>query len=288
MAMVLFVSGFISTCFGPFPGPAKLHILPETEQASRTDPSLTISPDDHWLVFSEYTLTSFEESNLPDPANDFRLSSINLHTGEKAEHLLPKDLTDHEHGYWGNLNNGHQPGWHDGFFVVEGYGRNKHLILDPRRNFIQIGIAPDGPGTCSDCQPHEIQIETGENISLTMPGGTPEVVVKGWPKKRFLKATSLRSPRLSPNGRYLVYSVYRREWISVGFGSGGTSSVYLKDLETGREKKLSEFYSIGNMAWTSNSQCLYFAGKTTPFYGLGAEVYISGIFEVKIADVFGD
>lgn len=140
--------------------------IPGTEQVALLSNCITVSPDERWLVFTEWKLPKsrvFEE--LPPSEYYARLVSLDLETGARIEHtidsLSPKALgfssDDSQWKYHAGFRiiekHFHPRGWRGERFYFQRYSRSIYLALDPGAPGIRVAPKPQAPGTCSDCFP---------------------------------------------------------------------------------------------------------------------------------------
>jgi protease II len=63
--------------------------------------------------------------------------------------------------------------------------------------------------------------------------------------------------RASPNELYLAYVVDSKKQ---AFLAGPRNELFIRDLATGREKKIAKYGYMGNLIWSPDGKRLYFAG----------------------------
>jgi hypothetical protein len=141
-----------------------------TAQVAPYDFCITVSPNERWLVFTEWKLPKsrvFDE--LPPDEYDLRLVSLDLETGERTEHAVesippkalgfaPSDVRwKHQVGLEIIENRFRPAGWRGERFYFQPYRLSDryetNLALIPGRPGIQVAKKPEGPSTCSDCFP---------------------------------------------------------------------------------------------------------------------------------------
>jgi hypothetical protein len=140
--------------------------IPGTEQVALLSNCITVSPDERWLVFTEWKLPKsrvFEE--LPPSEYYARLVSVDLETGARIEHTIdsipPKALGfssddsrwEYHAGFRIIEKHFHPRGWRGERFYFQRYSGSTYLSLDPREPGIRVAPKPQAPGTCSDCFP---------------------------------------------------------------------------------------------------------------------------------------
>jgi hypothetical protein len=143
--------------------------IPGTEQVAVHDFSISVSPDERCLVFTEWVLPKaivFEQ--LPPDEYESRVVTLNLDSGDTTRHTidsLPADalgFSPYHAGWkrWKRLagleiieKRFRPPGWTGAKFYFQPYNHGIHLALDPRKPGVKIVPKPDVPGACCDC-PH--------------------------------------------------------------------------------------------------------------------------------------
>jgi hypothetical protein len=158
--------------------------IPGTEQVAPYDFCITVSPDERWLVFTEWKLPKsrvFDE--LPPDEYDLRLVSLDMETGERTEHTVesippkalgfaPSDVRwKHQVGLEIIEKRFRPAGWRGERFYFRPYRFNgryeTNLVLVPGRPGIQVAEKPEEPGTCSDCFPVSTSRFRGHSWELT-------------------------------------------------------------------------------------------------------------------------
>jgi dipeptidyl aminopeptidase/acylaminoacyl peptidase len=154
---------------------------------------------------------------------------------------------------------------------------------------MQIVAPPNKPGTCSDCPPvnsvdfmgkswdllsddvsavfnggaveaiyyvtSPFQLEQAHHRAIYRATGVAEQVVTEVPDLA-LGLVSIANVRASPDGRYLAYVAYSKP---EGFLAGSRDALFIRELRSGREKKIATYGDISNEAWSPDSKRLYFA-----------------------------
>ena len=154
--------------------------IPGTGQVCPLDFSISVSPDEGWLLFTEWTLPTHKN---PPGEYDLRIVSLNLHSGELAEHAIesisPTSLgfSSNDKNWTGQLGyeiikQRFQPaGWAGGRYYFEPYYHDIYPALEPGTPGIQLMTKPQEPRTCSDCYPGETVSFRGHEWELVPPIG---------------------------------------------------------------------------------------------------------------------
>ena len=318
---VFFVILPLRTCVDwihPQPDHKAVRRFPNTEQAaidmgSDDIAALSVSPDDRWLVFAEYS-ADFPELHEIDVDDWYRIASIDLLSGAKKTHRPPADLPQNyrwPHGYVAYAGAGR---WSGGVFVLHPNDlRWKSLVLNPAAEEFELRNLDTKTMGCSDCAPVETSGTLADrkwsnyrSLAWRSPSAAPvyyeskaegivrvstgedfETVISTRSKWRFGMVTRLDLIRVSPDGRFLAYSVLRDLVNLLPFipGSGWTQYLYVRDLHSGRDKQLAVRNSLSNLVWSSDSRTLYFSGSDTPKVN-GPQRVLGSVCVVDMADVF--
>lgn len=194
------------------------------------------------------------------------------------------------------------PGWRGEYFYFQHYYGGTYVAFDPSKPEIEIAAEPDAPGTCSDCPPmisaqfrdhswdllsneitvvvHEgavgavyyvsspYQLQQGDDIAVyrITDAGKEEVVLEV-PERGGVHVI-IGSVRVSPNERFLAYTVDSKKQ---AFMSAPREVLFIRELATGREKRIAEYEDVGNLIWSPGGSRLYFAGGE---YSSDTAVYI--------------
>ena len=172
-------------------------------------------------------------------------------------------------------------------FYFQRYARATYVAIDPMRPGVEIVDAPITQATCSDCPPltsaqfrdrswdllsNDVSVAfDGETIRcvyyrgegpfrthmilLLRQDGDEEVVVEREEKRGTLM--SIASLRVSPDERFLAYVVDSKKQ---AFLAGPREELFIKELATGREKRIAKYGYMGNLIWSPDGDRLYFAG----------------------------
>ena len=169
----------VASCFGcgTRNDGAVVRTIPGTEQVCATGFSISVSPDESWLVFTEWKLPRavvFKE--LSPYEYQMRIATLNLNTGEIVRHsidslsttgllFLPSDISGRRQAEFEIVENKFRPpGWIDGQFYFQRYSTAAYLAIDPSQPEIRSVSRPDSPGTCSDCPPVLLGFPTFDHV----------------------------------------------------------------------------------------------------------------------------
>ncbi len=273
--------------------------------------SISISPDEKWLLFWEWILTPSEFRDGIDNTADFsmKLVSMNLATLVRTEHTrddLPRPRFSYTYG-WRDLGTRFEPpGWYDGRFYIE-MRPLEDVVIDPLEERLRAASKPDVVYSCSDCPPPSLFRKAVDRISV--PGSLHEytaawndgrlsetmyrvaghgIVEKIAPdgqttilfqKQHKGRSTAIGRLRVSPDELYLAYSVYSKLRAPIPL-PGGREDIYVRHLPTGKEIKIASFSAAGNFIWSSDSERLYFAARRSGFEEMGVyRVYVRRLFD---------
>ena len=250
------------------------HFVPGTIMASpKGSPgaSISISPDGKWLVYVEYLLLPGDhekyllDNNVVLP--EYRLSSINLETGEKIEHVLPEGIPDDT--CMVNFTMFRANGWiGENFYPQTILDNHKEVIVSPKQKIVFLNSVTSNKGTCSDCPINEEKKK--------------EVLHQ--PANGFLQEKTYRDMRLSPDGKYIAFVSDVGLWTPVAVVNH-QKTVYIMDLETDKKKPVYKDADLSNLAWSPESKRLYFAAATKDFRRNRENC---GIYYVEVDKVFDD
>jgi hypothetical protein len=182
------------------------------------------------------------------------------------------------------------PGWRGKHFYFQRYG-GAYVALDPRKSGVVVAAQPVAPGLCSDCPPmvtvqfhdrswdliskdvsavvregtvHAVYYISSpyqhnqadhRTIYRIAEAGTEQVVVEAPGKKG--THVIIEAIRASPNERYMAYVVDSKKQ---AFLSGSRNELFIRELASGREKRIAKYGYMGNLIWSPDSDRLYFAG----------------------------
>jgi hypothetical protein len=265
--------------------------------------SISISPDEKWLLFWEWIATPLEYRDHEDGVKALAMKpvSINLETLVRSDHSrdrLPRPRFSYTYD-WENLGGRFRPeGWYDGKFYIE-MRPLQDVVFDPLQEQLKASPMPDVVFGCSDCPPPRLFREAVRKIggrssesyiqyytaawhngrmSETMyraksegvveeikPDGTITVLFQKQIRGRF---TTVKRLRVSPDETYLVYSVYSKLRAPIPL-PGGREDIYIRHLPTGEEKKIVSYSAAGNFMWSPDSKRLYFAARRSGFKEMG-------------------
>lgn len=273
--------------------------IPGAEQLAVEPFCITVSSDERWLTFVEWKLPSEERAKGQMSSEyDRRIVSLNLQSGLRTTHsidsLSPRALgisTEHKDWRWSV---GYQiikerfrpPGWIRGWFYFQDYGDGTYVALDPSNPYIKIVEAPDTTGTCSDCPPgvsvgfrgrtwdllsNDVSavLQKGKVRAIYYWGsgadrvnavlrvrenGDEEKIVDRHQKQGTMVA--IAALRVSPDEKYLAYVVHSKKQ---EFLAGPREELFIRDLQTGDEKRVAAHGSMGNLIWSPRGERLYFA-----------------------------
>ncbi len=85
--------------------------------------------------------------------------------------------------------------------------------------------------------------------------GDEQVVVER--EKKGATMVGIAGIRVSPDARYLAYVVDSKKQ---AFLSGPQEELFIRELETGHEKRIAKYGFMSNLIWSPDSDRLYFAG----------------------------
>lgn len=147
-------------------GGVVVRAIPGTEEVSIGEFSISVSPDEGWLAFTEWVLPKSRlVKEHPRPRYYFRVTTLNLKTAQAAHHgiesIPPPALgfAPEDSGWQGEAGleiieqRFRPPGWSGNLFYFQPYFRGIQVALDPQAPGMQIVSKPDPPGACSDCPP---------------------------------------------------------------------------------------------------------------------------------------
>ena len=273
--------------------------------------SISISPDEQWLLFWEWILTPSEHRDGIDKTADLsmKLVSMNLAMLARTEHTrdnLPRPRFSYSYD-WMSLGSRFIPaGWYAGKFYIE-MRPLEDIVIDPLEERLRAASKPDVVYGCSDCPPPSLFRKAAGKISVSVDSqnctvawsegrlsetmyrvvskgvveeikadGTISTVFQKQIKGRF---TTIRRLRVSPNELYLAYSVYSKLRAPIPL-PGGRDDIYVRHLPTGKEIKIASFSAAGHFIWSSDSERLYFAARRSGFEEMGVyRVYVIKLFD---------
>lgn len=160
-----------------------VRVIPGTEQVAVDEFSISVSPDERWLAFTEWVLPKPRiSSELPPYDYETRIVTLDLETGEAVRHGIESipaqalGFAPSDSGWKGQAGleiieeRFRPPGWRGSLFYFQPYYNRIQVALDVRAPGMQIVAAPEGPGACSDCPPF---------ITVEFRGRTWELVPYG-------------------------------------------------------------------------------------------------------------
>lgn len=275
--------------------------------------AVSVSPDDRWLVFAEHSV-DFPELLKVDVDDWYRIASIDLQSGAKRTHHSPADLPKNYLLPQGYVAYGGADSWVEGVFALHPNDRHwKSLVLNPSVDEFELRFLDTERMGCSDCAPVEASANGADrrwsnNRSLAwrstsaapvyyksaktgiirvLPDEQVETVISTRSKWRFGMVARMDLLRVSPDGRFLAYSVLRDLVNFLPFipGSGWTQYLYIRDLQSGRDKQLAVRNQLSNLVWSSDSRKLYFSGSDAGNVN-GPQRILGSVCVVDMADVF--
>lgn len=277
-----------------------IRAIPGTEQVAIYDFCISVSPDEKWLAFSEWTLPKdrvFED--LPTGQYYSRVATLDMTTGEVVRHTVEsipakafgfsdKDMSWVRLAGLEIIEDRFRPaGWQNGRFYFQPYYHDIYFALDPRAPGIQVTTDPGAGGECSDCPlVSTVQFagrawdlgldevsgvfrngivrtvyyrgedpQRSSSIFRIREDGSEEVVVEKQRKERTF--TIIMSVRVSRDERYLAYVLHSKKDALM---AGPREEIFIRELETGREKRIAAYAYTGNLIWSPSGDRLYFAG----------------------------
>lgn len=292
--------------------------IPGTEQLAVDQFCITVSPDEQWLTFVEWRLPAEQRAKSQTLTEyDTRVVSIGLRTTARTAHSIdsisPEQLGLSANDRMWRFDAGFRliregfrpPGWVRGSFYFQRYGRGTYLALRPTERDIRIVAAPDTAGTCSDCPPlisvdfhgrtwdllsNDVSavVQDGKvraiyywgsgpnrvNAVLRVRENSDEQLVVDRHQKQGTNIV-IAALRVSPDDRYLAYVVHSKKQ---EFLAGPREELFIRDLQTGGEKRIASHGAMGNLIWSADGKRLYFAGGLLGGDGSGYVVDINGVF----------
>lgn len=285
-------------------GDVVVRAIPGTEQVAIEVFSVSVSPDEKWVAFTEWSLPKdrvFKE--LPRDEYELRIATLSLENGDIMRHALSSipaealGFSPDDTGWLGQagleiIQQRFRPaGWRRDRFYFQPYFRGTYIALNPDNPGLEVFAKPEGPGACSDCPPfvkvdfrdrswdllsrdvsavvragvvravyyvsspyqhnqahhraiYRITGAGSENVIVEAPGRTRTHVIIG-------------AVRASPNDRYLAYVVESKKQ---AFLAGPKNELFIRELASGREKRIAKYGYMGNLIWSPDGERLYFAG----------------------------
>ncbi len=287
--LVVVAVGFASCWWSGGDSPA-LQRLPDTDQVHASLSTLTMSPDDRWLIFLELTGTNFDLAKDKSHHEFYQPASIDLRTGVKSVHRLPPELVEERAplllATQGALGHHGKMLWWGSRFSLGSEGRRRHLLLDPTQELLVVDRVPDEASGCSDCGPRERRIDRTEDLVLIGPDGQRETIARRPRYQLPLSNTSFWLARLSPDERFLVFVISRNRGIPILPAPSTNYTAYVQDLQSGGQKRLAQFRGISNPVFSSDSGRLYFAGDRGVSTPLDRNPVRRGIYVVELDELF--
>lgn len=143
-----------------------LEAIPGTERVVALDFSISVSPDEKWLLLVEWKLP---DRQIPPDDYQFRVVSLDLQTNQRTEHSI-ESIRPQSLGFSTRNRRWKQqaglaiiqkrfvpPGWRNGKFFFQPYRFNRRyettLVLEPGVPGLTTAATPIDPGRCADCYP---------------------------------------------------------------------------------------------------------------------------------------
>lgn len=278
--------------------------------------SITLSPNDRWLVFTE-SAGAHEDASMADEREllerrHLEIVSIDTQSGRKLNHRLPPEADESEEPWQTHLGVQQEASWASDCFVLTLPGRDgRSLVLNPIAESLQFTRLTSVHLACSDSPPYELianaewmervglggrrsagrnwgQLDaalfyTHDGIWRATSQGHKEELVSIKSLRRFGMETDIFKLRVSPSGRYLAYSVGRSLETPFLPGSAWIEFLYVKDLETKHVVLLAARADLSNVIWSGDSQLLYFAGRN-PSRPVAGGMGATGVYVAHVAN----
>jgi len=270
-----------------------------TEQVAINEFSITVSPDEKWLAFTEWTLPKDRVfKDLPRSEYFSRIATLNLETGELVRHALTSvaaetlGFSPDDDGWVGQaglevIEQRFRPaGWRGEMFYFQQYFQGMHPALHPGKPGLQMLEHPLTPGACSDFPPapnfkfrdRAWDLHSNE-VSAVFIGGTIQCVYyRGERPYRTNMILRLRqggdeevvAEKETKAGTLMSIACVRvspdGRYLSYvvhskrqAFLSGPRETLFVRDLSTGREKEIAKYGYMSNLIWSPRGERLYFA-----------------------------
>ncbi len=291
-----------------------------TEQVALYEFSISVSPDERWLAFTEWVLPKSRVfKDLPPDESPSRIATLNLKTGEVVRHTMdsipPETLgfSPDERGW--RRRRGFEiierrfrpPGWRADTYHFQPYFQGVHVALDPVDPGIRIVAEPEEPASCSDCPPaFKVELRSrswdllSDEVSAVFRGGRIQsIYYKGERPYRTNLIYCLREDgdqklvveRQAKKGTLMTiaslrvspderYLAYVVHSKRQAFLSGPREEVFVMDLQTNEHRKVAKHSYVGNLIWSPDGDRLYYAGGE---YASDSAVYI-----VDVAATFSE
>lgn len=274
--------------------------IPGTEQVAIFDFCISVSPDERWLVFTEWVLPKSQVfDDLPPGQYYSRVVTLDIGTGEMIHHTIdtiPAEALGFSNGDTGWIRQAgteivedrfRPAGWIDGKFYFQPYNHGVQVWLDPQMPGIVVGAGPDTVGRCSDCPPL-LQLQfarrawdlTSDYVSAVLRNGMFQSI---YYRREYSQRSSaiVRTredggdevvvERQHKKGTFMTimsvrvspderYLAYVVHSKKDGLMSGPREELFVKDLENGAEKRVATYAYMGNLIWSPMGERLYFAG----------------------------
>ncbi len=287
-------------------------LVPGTERIKPhgNGPWFTISPDEQWLAYAEVDSADWDIRPTDRPPR-FHLVTMEMGTLIETHHHLediPADVFPEQLGPWLAVMGGFQaPSWLEGRLFVRVLGSSS---LSPWIVFVPgvpraRRVSPTAEGTCLDCPPTSewrrlmaahgitydwpihaaytdgrfsnmlyLQGRAGRGVAaidrMSTDGETERLLVL---KRRF-KKTSIGAMRVSPNERYLAYTLGTNLRSAIPLPTL-RDEVHVLDLHARVDRRVPGSFRVsGNLMWSQDSSRLYY----TVVDGYTADGHRDGVY----------
>lgn len=313
------VSVGLAVACSPRPEDNLARPIPGAGQVAVEEFCITISPDERWLIFVEWKLSS-DERVKNQMSKDYyaRIVSLDLGTGFRTTHnidsLSPKALGfpagekgwEFHAGFMMIKKQFRPPGWRDGLYYFQPFGP-QCLVLDPSQPEIKIIDAPGVAGSCGDC-PLGTSVEfrgrawdllSNDVSAVVQEGQVRAIYYWGTGPDRVNAILRVREndseekivDRHQKQGTNIVIAAIRvspdEEYLAYvvhskkqEFLAGPREELFIRELRTGDEKLVAVHGSMGNLIWSPRGERLYFAAG-----GIGSD---GTVYVVDVESAFGN
>ncbi len=258
-----------------------------------------MSPDEHWLAFTEWVLPKarvFEE--LSPYEYPIRVATMDLNTGEIIRHAIeslppdPLGFSSSDKEWKGRAglelikHRLRPPGWRGNYFYLQPYYYGVYVAMDRSVPGLQILANPNAPGECSDCPPltsvefrGRVWDLLSKDVAAVFEGGVVRCLYFRGESPRINMILRLRDvgeeevvvKRKEKQGAMVSiarvrvspdgrYLAYVVYTKGLGFLDGPSEELFIRDLARGREKKIATYGYMSNLIWSPGGERLYFAG----------------------------